>query len=331
MRSTRRRIGILAATGFVTISAVNAFGLIVHAQSEEWPQRPVKIVVPFPPGGSIDGAARMIAQHLGEVFGKQFVVENHPGAGGMLAAESVAHAAADGYTLFLAALPQIAILPALTRVSYNPVGDFAPVSNVAFNPFVLTVNSNIPAKTLAEFVDYVRARPGKVAYASVGIGTLTHLSMALLLKRAGLEMIHVPYKGTSPMSEVVAGNVAAYFAPLSDAIAQGAGGSVRLLAVSSDHRASQIPDLPTVAESGYPGFRTVTWSGLMAPVGTPRPIIDRIAAEVAGAVRDSEFAGRLRAFGLDPAGTGPEEFAVTISGDIAFWGNVVREAGIAEQ
>jgi tripartite-type tricarboxylate transporter receptor subunit TctC len=331
MGATKRKFGRLAAAGLAATLIVGTLGPASHAQDEEWPQRPVKIIVPFPPGGMIDGTARIVAQRLGQALGRRFVVENRPGASGALAAEAVVRAPADGYTLFVAALPQIAILPALSKPSYDPIADFAPISNIATSPFVLVVNPNFPAKSLSEFVTYVRAQPGNIAYASVGVGTLTHLSMALFLRRAGLEMIHVTYKSTAPISEVIAGHVPAYFAPLPDALPQAESGALRLLAVSSEHRAPQLPDVPTVGESGYPGFRTITWTGLMARAGTPRPIIDRIGTEIAHAVKNPEFAARLRAFGIDPLGNSPEEFAATISADTARWGNVVREAGISKQ
>jgi tripartite-type tricarboxylate transporter receptor subunit TctC len=327
----QRRIEMSAAAGLAVALIVGTLGLASYARAEEWPQRPVKVIVPFPPGGMIDGTARIVAQRLGRAFGQQFIVENRPGASGAPAAEAVVRAPADGYTLFVAALPQIAILPALSKPSYNPVADFAPISKIATSPFVLVVNPNFPAKTLSEFVAHVRGQSGNIAYASVGVGTLTHLSMALFLKRAGLEMIHVTYKSTAPISEVIAGHVPAYFSPLSDALPQAQSGALRLLAVSSEHRAPLLPDVPTIAESGYPGFKTITWTGLMMRAGTPAPIIDRIATEIARAVKEPEFAARLRAFGIDPVGNGPEELAATISADIALWENVVREAGISKQ
>jgi tripartite-type tricarboxylate transporter receptor subunit TctC len=326
MKLPRRQFLHLAAG----VAALPAVPRVANAQ-QTYPMRPVHLMVGQAAGSSSDILARLMGQWLSERLGQQFIVEDRPGAGGNIATEAVVRAPADGYTLFVAALPQIAILPALSKPSYDPVADFAPISKIATSPFVLVVNPNFPAKTLSEFVAHVRGQSGNIAYASVGVGTLTHLSMALFLKRAGLEMIHVTYKSTAPISEVIAGHVPAYFAPLSDALPQAQSGALRLLAVSSEHRAPLLPDVPTIAESGYPGFKTITWTGLMMRAGTPAPIIDRIATEIARAVKDPEFAARLRAFGVDPFGNSPEEFAATISADIALWGNAVREAGISKQ
>jgi len=307
-------------------------GLAPSAQAQDWPQRSVRVIVPFAAGGNTDGIARIVAQRLSGAFGKQFFVENHAGAGGVLAAELTARAPADGYTLFMAALPQIAIVPAMIKTAYDPVKDFAPISNVATNPFVLAVHPAFPGQTLSGFVDYVRARPGQLAYASSGAGSLGHLCMALFLNMARLEMIHVGYKGNAPaLADVVAGHVPAMFSNVSDALPQARSGNVRLLAVSSEKRAPQIADVPTVAESGYPRFKALTWNGLVAPAGTPREIILRIAEEVARGTADPAFAERLASYGADPLGSGPDEFAATIAADIPLWKEAVKVAGVAEQ
>jgi len=260
------------------------------------------------------------------------VVENRAGAGGAIAAEMVAKAPADGYTLLVAALPQIAIVPAISKTRYDPVKDFAPISVVGTNPFVLAVNKNVPVKNIPEFIDYVRKAPQPLSYASAGIGSLNHLSMALFLKLAGIEMIHVPYKGNAPaMSDVVAGHVPAIFTNLSDALPQAAAGSIRLIGVSSETRAPQIPDVPTVAEQGFPTFKTRTWNALMAPAKTDPAIISRVATEVAAAAKDPGFVDRLNHLGVDPLGNTPAEFAALIAADIPFWAEAVRIAGVKEQ
>lgn len=313
----------------ILVVALTALWLTGPAGAQGWPQKPVKIVVPFAPGGNTDGIARIVAQHLTEALGQQFFVENRAGAGGAIAADMVARAPADGHTLFVAALPQIAIIPAMTKTSYDPVKDLAPISNIATNPFVLAVNQKMPVKSLAEFVAYVRQRPGQLSYASAGAGSVTHLSMALFLKVAGLEMVHVIYKGNAPaLSDVVAGHVPAMFTNLSDALPQATAGTIRLLAISSEQRAAQVTDIPTVSESGFPKFRTLTWNGMMAPAGTPDDIITRVAAEIARAVKDPKIRERFASYGVDPLGDSPQQFAATIAADIALWAEAIRVAGV---
>jgi tripartite-type tricarboxylate transporter receptor subunit TctC len=313
------------------LAGLAIFGTAEHARSQEWPQRPVTIIVPFAAGGNTDGIARITAQRLGETFGQQFIVENRGGAGGAIAAADAARARPDGYTLFMAALPVIAIVPAMTQTRYDAVTDFAAISAIATNPFVLVVHQSMPVRTLGEFIAYVGARPGALSYASAGPGSLNHLSMALFLKLAGLEMIHVAYKGNAPaLADVIAGHVPAMFSNLSDALPHVAGGAIRSIAVSSDTRAAILPDVPTVGESGFPQFKTLTWNGLMAPARTPRTIIDRIAREIARAVHDQNFAARLANYGADPLGNTPEEFSAMIAADIALWAQAVAVAGVKQ-
>jgi tripartite-type tricarboxylate transporter receptor subunit TctC len=316
-----------------SLAILAALGLALPAQSQGWPQKPVRIIVPFAPGGSSDGIARVIAQSLGEVYGSQFIVENRPGAGGALAAEAVARSLPDGHTLLLAALPQIAIVPAMAKVAYDPVKDLAPISNIGTNPFVLAVHPGMPVNNVAELIAYVGRQPGKLSYAASNIGSLAHLSMALFLKRAGLEMIPVTYKGggTAPLTDVIAGHVPTYFTTLADVLPHKASGTLRLLAISSERRASQLPDIPTMIESGFPGFKTVTWNGLMAPAGTPKEVIDQIAKDVAAAVKDPKTAERLTRNGVTPLGNSPAEFAAMIAADIPFWAEAVRIAGVQEK
>jgi tripartite-type tricarboxylate transporter receptor subunit TctC len=302
------------------------------AWSQIWPQKPVRIVVPFAPGGNTDGIARLIAQPLGETFGQLFVVENRPGAAGAIAAEAVARAPADGQTLLMGTPSQIAIIPAMTKTPYDPVKDLAPISVVGTNPYVLVVHAGLPVRTLAELAAYARRQPDKLAYAAPVFGGLSHLSMLLFLKRAGLEMTPVSYKGgAAPLADVVAGHVPIYFATLSEAVSQARGGAIRLLAVSSENRVPQIADVPTFAESGFPGFKVLTWNGLMAPAGVPKETTDRIAKEVARAVKDAKFAERLAAFGIDPLGNTPVEFAAMIAADIAMWSEAIKIAGVQEK
>ncbi len=319
--STRRQF----LAGLTALAAANR---VLPARADAWPQHVVKIIMPFAPGGNSDILGRLIGQHLSESLGQQFIIENRPGGMGAVAAEAVARAPADGYTLFWAALPQIAIFPAMTKVTYDPIKDFAPISNVGTNPFVLVVHPTIPVSTMKEFVDYVRSQPGKLSYGSGGTGTLSHLSMVLLMKRADLDMVHVPYKGGGPaVADLIAGQIKVYFGNLSEIIPQVQAKTIRPIAVSSEKRTAQLPDVPTVSESGLPGFRTVTWNGLMAPAGTSRDIVDKVAREVAVAVKQPAIVERLYALGVDPLGDTPEQFAATIAADIPMWAEAVKISG----
>jgi tripartite-type tricarboxylate transporter receptor subunit TctC len=315
-----------------SLALSGAFGLIAPAYAQDWPQRPVKILVPYAAGGNSDVMARIVAQRLSEVLGQQFIVENRVGSNGALATEAVARSAPDGYTLLWAVLPPLAIQPALAKTPYDPVKDFAPITAVGTNPFVLLVNKTVPVTTVTEFIDHVRKQPGRMNYAVGAVGSVTHLAMASFLKRAGLEMTSVAYRGNAPaLADVVAGHVPTMFSNLSDALPQAAAGTIRLLAVSSTQRAPQIPNVPTVSESGFPGYDMITWNGLMAPAGTPAAIVDRIAAEVAAGVKDAKFAERLVGIGVDPLGNSPKEFAAMVAADVVQWADAVTTVGIKSQ
>ena len=302
------------------------------AYADTWPLRPVKIIVPYAPGGNSDGMARIVAQRLSEAFGQLFIVENRVGANGALASETVARSSADGYTLLWAVTPPMTIAPALGKLTYDPIKDFAPISAVAINGFVLVVNKDFPPKSLAEFIAYVKAQTQKMAYAEGTAGSVTHLAMALLLKRAGLEMTNVSYRGNAPaMNDVIAGHLPTMFSNVSDALPHAASGTIRLLAVSSEKRAPQISDIPTVAESGFPGFNVLTWNGLVAPAKTPNEIIAKIAGEIGRAVKDPQFLKRLESYGADPLGNSPGEFAAMIKTDTVLWADAVKASGVKLQ
>jgi tripartite-type tricarboxylate transporter receptor subunit TctC len=321
------RMSVVVVT--VATLAVAMGGVGAQAQAPGWPQRPVRIIAPYAAGGNSDVITRLTAQRLTEAFGQTFVVENRIGANGALAAEAVARSSPDGYTLLWGVTPPITINPALTKVSYDPIKDFAPISVVGVNGFVLVVNKNFPPKTVPEFISHVRAQPDKLAYAEGSAGSLTHLIMALFLKRAGLDMTNVSYRGNAPaLTDVVAGHLPTMFSNISDAIPQASSGAIRLLAVSSKERSPQIPDVPTLAESGFPGFNVLTWNGLMAPAGTPKDIVDKIAAEIGRAVKDPQFVAKLDQMGADPLGNTPEEFAAMIATETALWADTVKSLGL---
>jgi tripartite-type tricarboxylate transporter receptor subunit TctC len=325
MRTYRLSLGVLAILAILAPAA--------PAQSQQWPAKPVKIIVPFAAGGNGDIIARLIAPNLSEALGQQFVVENRPGAGGTFAAEAVARSPADGYTLFMGNVPVIAIAPAAAKTTYDPVKDFSPISVIGTNPLVFVVHPSMPAATMAEFVDHVRKHPGKLTYAASGAGTLIHLSTALFLKRAGIEMIAVNYRGggAPPLTDLIAGHVNAYLANLAVVLPHARSGALRPLAVTSERRVAQMPAVPTFMESGFPGFKVLTWNGLMAPAGTPRDITERIAREVARTVKDPHLTEKLAGIGVEPLGNTPDEFAAMVAADIALWKEAVRIAGEPEK
>jgi tripartite-type tricarboxylate transporter receptor subunit TctC len=317
-------------------SRITAFGFAVYlalvgaAGAGEWPEKPVRIIFPYAAGSTGDTTARLLAQQLGSRFGQPFIVENKVGANGVIGTEAVARAVPDGYTLLWAVTPQIAIAPVMMKVPYEPATDFVPITAVTTNTFALVVHPSLPAKSVAEFIAYVRAQPKGFTYAEGGIGSITHLSMVLFLNRAGLTGTNVTYKGTGPaLNDVVAGHLPAMFSVFSDALAQAQNGNVRILAVTGATRAPQAPDVPTIAEAGFAGFKTTSWWGLMAPAGTPRPTIDRIAAETARITKERSFAEKMKAFGIEPIGSDPLQFAAMISADKKLWATAVKLAGLA--
>ena len=328
LMSPRGRVRTL----IIALAALSAGGIdLPRAMAQAYPSHPATIVVPFAAGGNTDNIARLVAQRFGEALGQQFIVEDRPGAAGALAAEFVARAPADGYTLLMSATPQIAVVPATHKTQYDPVKDFVPISAIGTNPFVLAVNKELPVKTIADLIAYVRARPRKLSYASGGVGSLNHLGTALFLKRAGLEMIHVPYKGNAPaMYDVVAGNVPVILSTLPDALPQAKTGAIRIIGVSSEQRVPELPDVPTIAESGFPHFQVLTWNGLLAPAGTPSGVVEQLAKQCAQAVADPGFRRRLAGFGVDPLGNTPAAFAAMIAADIALWSEAVRVTGLNE-
>ncbi|VCU68582.1 Tripartite tricarboxylate transporter family receptor [Pigmentiphaga humi] len=309
------------------LAAVAALMAAGSAQAA-WPERPITLVVPFAAGGNTDSIARISAEWLTAQLKQTVVVDNKPGANGAIAADYVARAKPDGYTLFMATLPQMAIVPYLQKVTYDPVKSFEPVSIVATNEFALAVSKNFPAKTLPEMVSYIKANPGKVAYASAGSGSVSHLTMAMFVKRAGLSMIHAPYRGGAPaMADVIGGQVPMYFGNVAEALPYSKTDKVNVIAVSGDKPAPDLPDVKTVAEQGYPGFSTQTWNGIAAPAGTPKEVIDRIAGSLAQAGKDRAFGAKLAAIGVAVLCNTPEEFAAKLVEDNKIWSAAVKDAG----
>ena len=321
---TRRRV--LAA-----MSALAGAGISRTALAQAWPQKPVRLLVGFAAGGNIDNVARLTATRLSDVLGHQFIVENRVGAMGTLAAEAVARAQPDGYTLFWAGTGTISIFPAMGKPPYDMAKDFAPISVIGTNPQVLVVNPKLPIKTVQEFVAYVKAQKDKPPYGGGGgPGSVSNLLMAMFLKRAGIEMTSVSYRGTAQaLVDVIAGHIPAMFVPLPEAMPQAEGGKIRMIAISDDQRSRGAPQIPTISESGYPGFRGISWNGLIGPAGLPRPIVERLAAEFASAAKDPKFVTQLDTYGVEPLGLTPEEFSKFIKDDMAFWAEAVKTAGVS--
>jgi tripartite-type tricarboxylate transporter receptor subunit TctC len=322
LRSPRALAGLLAL-GFALA------GLPRPAASQAaWPDRPIRLLVPFAPGGVTDSIARLSAEWLSARLGQSVVVENRSGGNGTIALEAVRRSAPDGYTLLTASASQMVMLPALTTVPFVAERDFAPVSIVASNPLAIGVSANLGVRTLGEFVALAKRQGGQLNYGSASTGSSTHLVMALLLQRAGIEMQHVPYRGGSPaMQDLLGGRLAAYFGNASDMIPHVQGDAIRVLAVSGAERSPAMPQVPTVAEQGYPGFRAETWNGIAAPAGVPVAIIDRIAGELKPACADAGFREKLERLGTTAVCSTPAEFAAAMRADAPIWQEAVRISG----
>jgi tripartite-type tricarboxylate transporter receptor subunit TctC len=308
---------------------VQLFGLHHVALAQDWPVRPIKLIVPFAAGGNTDSIARLVSERLTSSLGQPVVVENKLGAGGGIAAEFVAKATPDGYTLLMAAMPVMAILPVISKTNYDPIRDFQPISNIGSNPFVMGVHKSIPANNVQEFVSFVKKNPGKFNFASGGSGSVSHLTPALFLKRADLDMTHIAYKGGAPaVADLLSGNVQMYFGNLSELQPHVSGGLIKIIGVSSERRASQLPLVPTIAESGYPGFKTVTWNGLMAPANTPQVVVQKLSDAVKDMMSSEATRQRLLSLGVDPIGNTPKEFADTVKLDITIWSEAAKAANL---
>ena len=302
-----------------------------HAQST-YPSRPVRIVVPSPPAGGTDIIARVLAQYFSTAMGQQFFVENRPGAGNMIGIESVARAAPDGYTLLF--VPSTLALNSVMykKVSYDPVRDFAPITLAAAANNVLVVNPAIPAKTLVEFIALAKGKPGQLTYGTPGIGTSPHMSMELFKSLAGVDLQHVPYRGTAPaMTDVISGQIASMFSNALTAKPQIESGAIRALGVSGRKRSEALPSVPPIAEAGVPSYEATQWYGLVAPAGTPPDIIARLHAEATAALKIQEMKDKLASDGAEPVGTTPQEFAAHIKGELEKWAAVARAARIEPQ
>jgi len=321
-RSTGSALPLLLLLALLTLCA--------NAAAQSYPTRPIRLVVPYPPGGPLDIMARAIGQKLTEAWSQPVVVDNRAGAGGNIGADLVAKSPADGYTLLMGAVATHAINPTLYgKVPYDPIRDFAPVALVAQVPNVLVVNPAVPARTVRELIELARAKPGTLNFGSGSTGSTGHLAGELFNTMAGVKMVHIPYKGGAPaMADLLAGQVQLMFDNLANALPNVKAGRLRALAVTTLARSPAVPDLPTVAESGLPGFDLTTWFGLMVPAATPPEIVARLNAEIVRALAARDLRERLEKMGAEvPINNTPEHFAAFIRSEAAKYAKVVKDSG----
>jgi tripartite-type tricarboxylate transporter receptor subunit TctC len=302
---------------------------LAQPAGDNYPSKPIHLILPFPPGGGTDILGRVIAERLTTQLGQPVVIENRGGAGGNVGAEAAAHSAPDGYTLVLVA-PSLAISPSLySKLNYDPVKDFAPITLVGTVPNVMVTNMSVPAKTLAEFIALAKSRPEGMNFGSGGNGTSNHLAGELFNLEAGVKLVHVPYKGVNlAMNDVMAGQVQLVVIGIPAALPFIKAGRLRALAVVAPKRLAAIPEVPTAAEAGLPNYEVTTWYGVLAPAGTPKPIIARLNAEIVRVMHAPDLQERFAATGTEPRTSTPEEFADFIRQEMAKWGKVVRAAGL---
>ncbi len=319
---------------------MNKFGLIAAAlllapagisgvNAQTYPDRPIRMIVPFAPGGGTDIVSRLVAQRLADSIKQSVVVDNRAGGAGNIGTELVARANPDGYTLLVGSATILAVNPVIFKVTYNPSRDFAPITRLGSQPHLMVVHPSLPANSVREFVTLAKEKSLKLNYGSSGTGGPAHLGGELFKIVAGIDMLHIPYKGTGPaVIDLVGGQLQVGLLSLASSMPHVKTGRLRALAVTSPKRAVVAPELPTIAESGYPGFEVRSWYGLLAPVGTPKAIIDKLSAQIASVLRQPEVIARLASDGAEPGGDTPAEFAAYIKSEAERWGKVVKTAGI---
>ena len=303
------------------------------ASAQQYPNRPIRFVVPFAPGGSTDTLARTIGQKLTDALQQQVVVDNRSGANGNIGMEIVAHAAPDGYTILLGYIANLGIGPGLyAKLPFDPVRDYAPITQLASSPNILAVHPSLPVKSLRELIAYAKTNPKKLNFASSGVGSIGHLTGELLNRSAGVDMVHVPYKGSGQaVIDLLGGQVQMMFSGMSSVMQHIKAGKLRALAVTGAQRSPAVPDVPTIAESGFPGFEATAWYGVLAAARTPKPIVNRLHDEIVRALALPDVKERLNNVGFELVGGTPDEFAVFIKSEIAKWTRVVRDAHISAE
>ena len=308
------------------LAAILAVPLIAFSQT--YPAKPVRIIVPFAPGGGSDFTGRLVATKLSERMGAQFIVENRPGAGGNLGAEMAVKAPADGYTLLIISA-SYTVNPSVYKLGFDPVNDITPIIQISGGPYVVAVHPSVRANTLAEFVELAKKQSDKLAYGSSGNGSIMHVASEYFLDAAKIKVLHIPYKGTGPaLADTIGGQVQLVFGAVPTTLPHVKAGRLRALAVTTDRRIAAAPDLPTIAESGYPGYEVTNWHGLVGPRGLPRDIVERLNREINEVVKGEEMKKSLANDGLDPAGGSPARFGEILKNETARWAKVVQQAGI---
>ncbi len=313
------------------LSAVLLAMLALPAPAQQYPSKPVRIIVPFAPGGGSDFIARFMAQRLTESLGSQVIVENKPGAGGVLGIDLGVKAPADGYTLTLIA-SSYTVNPSIYKLNFDPVSDITPVIQISQGPLLVVVNPAVPVKSIRELIALAKSKPGEVTFASSGQGSVIHLATELFDTMAGIKMNHIPYKGTGPaLTDTLAGQTNVFFSSTANAMPHVKAGKLRAVAVTTSKRIPALPEVPTIAESGVPGYDVVLWHGLIGPKGLPRAVVDRINGEVTKSLKLKETADQLQNDGVAPAGGTPEQFAAQIKKEIGIWRKVAADAGVKQE
>jgi len=312
------------------VAVLIAVGMPQVASAQSYPSKPVRIIVGYTPGGSNDVLARVVAKHLQDAWHQPFVVENKPGASGQIGAEAAAKAPPDGYTLVVIPNDVLTVQPNLyAKVPYDPVKDFEPIATLGTVPIALVVNETSPFKSVSDLVAAAKAKPGSLTFASSGAGGPQHMSAEMFMLLTGIKMVHVPYKGNAPaLTDVLGGQVDVLFSPINSALPHIRAGKLRALAVANDQRVPSLPDVPTLAEAGVPGYKSEIWIGLFAPARTPQDIIDKIAAEVARMQAQGDVRQQLAGQGIDPLGNSPAQVSNLIKADLARWAKVIKETGV---
>lgn len=312
----------------IALVAVALCAPLAAAAQSDWPTRPLRMIVPFPPGGVTDIVARAVGAKLATELGQQVVIDNKPGASGAIGAELGAKAAPDGYTLIMGNISTLAINPVtFAKLPYDPLTSFDPVSMVAVQPLLIAVHPEVAAKTLGELVQLAKSRPGQLSYGTAG--SSIHLAVEQFSSLAGIRMNHVPYKGSAPaVADLVGGQIQVLFDPFSSLYPQVSGGKVRALAISTEKRSTVAPTIPTVAEQGYAGFDVSSWQGIVVPAGTPRPIVQRLNRELTKVLGSADIREKFAQFSAVPSATTPEQFGQTIREEITRWQKVAQTAGV---